>query len=224
MLHHTGATVAIGCRRHWPLSGAGPFADATAMPDPLSLQLDRYHDLGELVNACHDYLTRLLDWHQQALVERDAGLALGFWRLHEALLRLHVELEDAHLLATHAQVVERPAWPAAIYLAEHRKVLGMASAIGGELLDAAGGGLHRREVIALLDRQRSFKNLLEHHESREEQAMLPELAVALPGPAGVALGRPCRERWGELIGAQRQPLAALLAVLQSYPDGSAEGD
>ena len=189
------------------------------MSDRLTAPLDDSGDLRTVVGACHDYLARLLDWHQQAVVERDAGLAAGFWQLHRAMLRLHVELEDAHLLAAHAQAALQPTWATAVYLAEHRKLLAMADAIGAEIAGCGGRVLQRREVIAVLDRQRSFKNLIEHHEDREEKGLLPELAACLPVSVSEALTARCRQRWSPMIASQRQQLAGLLERLDCYPAG-----
>ena len=42
----------------------------------------------------------------------------------------------------------------------------------------------RRGLIGLIDRQRAFKGVLEHHEEREEIALLPELDKPCLVPTG----------------------------------------
>lgn len=45
-------------------------------------------------------------------------------------------------------------------------------------IDVAPGQARRRWIIQLLGDERTLKNVLEHHEEREEKGMLPELGLA----------------------------------------------
>lgn len=180
--------------------------------------------LAALVGACHDYLGELLALHQEALIERDLPLALELWQLHAAMLRGHIDLEDRVLLTAHARWVEEPAWATRVYRGEHRKILTMGEALGRRVAVADPG---RRAVIALLESERSFKHLLEHHEDREEQGLLPELESAAPGAELAVLDALCRPCWLEQMAGQAGGLerlrARLGAALAPSPGSSARG-
>jgi hypothetical protein len=111
----------------------------------------------------------------------DAGALLGRYR--DALV-LHMQFEEQHLFPAYAELPEQGRWAASLYVQEHRKIQ--------KLLEACSTGLEwlreqrldasqmRRNVIALIDREKTLKGLLEHHEAREEESMLPLLDAGAP--------------------------------------------
>lgn len=87
----------------------------------------------------------------------------------------------AHAATGAGPAVHAAAKPGAAAHAATGTAAGAASAIApgaGTMLDAAPGQARRRWIIQLLDDDRTLKNVLEHHEEREEKGMLPELGLA----------------------------------------------
>jgi hemerythrin-like domain-containing protein len=169
------------------------------------------------VHRFHQYLDELLHLHQESLLERDTVLALEFWQLHVQMLRLHIELEEEWLLPALERSVVKPAWGANIYRAEHGKILSL-----GDKLNQAISSLHdigpgRRALITLLDKQRSYKNVLEHHEEREEKGLLPELDAALSAREIHQLNSACGKCWDDLYQKQRHTVTRLSRRLDAYP-------
>ncbi len=168
------------------------------------------------VSCYHKYLQELLLLQQEALLERDIGLALGFWQLHRQMLQLHVHLEEELFLPALEQFVASPSWEPAIYRAEHARVLAMGDKLGKLLLGYSETGLQRRAVIGLLDKQRSYKNLLEHHEEREEKALLCELDCGLDSEQRLHFNSVCAQSWQVLYQKQSPLVARLTSQLDKY--------
>jgi hemerythrin-like domain-containing protein len=169
------------------------------------------------VNCYHQYLRELLLLQQEALLERDIGLALGFWQLHRQMLQLHIHLEEELLLPALEKAVANPNWSADIYRAEHTKVLDLGEKLGQSLMAYSETGLQRRAAITLLDKQRSYKNLLEHHEEREEKALLPELDEVLDASQLIRVNNVCAESWQVLYQKQLPLVSRLASQLDNYP-------
>jgi hypothetical protein len=168
------------------------------------------------VHTYHQYLEELLHLHQEALVERDMELALGFWQLHAQMLRLHIQMEEELLLLALERVVTAPAWRADIYRLEHVKVLDLADKLDRLLGQLRHTRPDRRTLIELLDKQRSYKNVLEHHEEREEKGMLPELDAALSAAELVQINKVCAESWQALFQQQLVVVTGLTGRLDAY--------
>ena len=115
--------------------------------------------------------------HQEALLEQDWGKAQARYAAFHTLLKNHIELEDRVLLPLHQQL-EKPQWRSLVYTAEHDKVLEIAQIMAERIAapKPEDKGQRLRWIIKLIDDERSLKNLLEHHNEREEKGMLPELA------------------------------------------------
>jgi hemerythrin-like domain-containing protein len=125
----------------------------------------------------HRLLAQLLTMHQEALLIDDMVLALNVFDLFTEALQRHLDVENHLLLPLHRTLVQEYRWSSMVYEKEHDKLLQMAARIRRELagLGALQGRARRLAVLEQLDYQRSFKSVMEHHEEREEQALLPEL-------------------------------------------------
>lgn len=164
-------------------------------------------ELGNRILADHREREELLLLHQEALIEQDLALALARYEEFLLLLRAHVGMENRDVLPLHAQV-QQPRWRTQVYALEHDKILELAEMLherlrkattdpavmfcGEETRPHAGnaaaaalddvvadpGPARRRWIIRLLDDERTLKNVLEHHEEREEKGLLPELGLA----------------------------------------------
>jgi len=130
-----------------------------------------------LTTPFHRLLAQLLTMHQEALLIDDMVLALNVFDLFADALQRHLGVENNLLLPLHRTLVKAHRWQQLVYEKEHDKLLQMAARIRRELalLAAMQGRVRRLALLEVLDYQRSFKSVMEHHEEREEQALLPEL-------------------------------------------------
>ncbi len=129
--------------------------------------------------AEHQEMDELFLQHQEALLEQDWARAQARYAAFHTLLKNHIELEDRVLLPLHQQL-EKPQWRSLVYTAEHDKVLEIAQIMADRIAapKPEDKSQRLRWIIKLLDDERSLKNLVEHHNEREEKGMLPELAAA----------------------------------------------
>lgn len=150
--------------------------------------------LTNTVCSFHARLNDLFEWQQEAIVEKKFDLACQLFELYYQLMDDHVHLENTLLLPAHASL-NSTRWPSTLYRHEHDKIL--------TLLDRAMQQLRniqqtsqapRRMVITLLDYQRTLKNVLEHHEQREEQGILSELTEQDREHA-LQLALQCQQHW-----------------------------
>jgi len=178
-----------------------PLATDTA---PLLNVLDHYHQRLENLFLCQ----------QEALVEQRFELASQILTHYQALLSAHIQLENSLLLPLHEKV-EKPRWASSLYQREHEKILTLlARAI--EKLNAAQseeGRSLRRLVIELLDYQRTLKGVLEHHEQREQQGLVPELSATLDLSEEVRLATQLEALWQQDFAERQDALNALLTQL-----------
>jgi len=178
-----------------------PLATDTA---PLLNVLDHYHQRLENLFLCQ----------QEALVEQRFELASQILTHYQALLSAHIQLENSLLLPLHEKV-EKPRWASSLYQREHEKILTLlARAI--EKLNAAQseeGRSLRRLVIELLDYQRTLKGVLEHHEQREQQGLVPELSATLDLSEEVRLATQLEALWQQNFAERQDALSGLLTQL-----------
>lgn len=162
-----------------------------------------------LVALFHREIDDTLLLHQEALLLADHALASEAFALVQAQLRAHIEVEDRLLLPLAPQVRER--FAPGVYAAEHGKILALLDATAGRLaaLDVAD----RRAVIALLDQERVLKNVVEHHETREEQGLLPGLDAGLDQQVRAPLLAAMAADWYAVRRNLGPRLAALRAAL-----------
>jgi hemerythrin-like domain-containing protein len=117
--------------------------------------------------------------HQEALLLQQTQLAQDLLKLYRQVLSEHMDLEDNLLLAQHHAGIGEPRWATRIYAEEHGKIRHMLKELTHRLNQSSV--THRRRwIIEILDYERLLKNVLEHHEEREEEGLLKELDNALP--------------------------------------------
>lgn len=171
--------------------------------------------LDTLLHHYHCYLQALFELQREALIERDGQLAVAFADLHRQMLMCHVETEDALMLPLLAQLGKSVRWTPDVYLLEHRKIIKLSDRLI-EQLRSVDERLTRRQSLRLLDERHALMHLLEHHEQREEEAMVVELQA---GAAGQRLDNVVREaarRWQALAQRQEQTVAACRRNLSAY--------
>lgn len=133
--------------------------------------------LSRRIVAEHAEMDELLLQHQEALLEQDQARAQERYAAFHQLLKAHIALEDSTLAPLHQQLPQ-PQWRTLVYTAEHEKILQIAQLMAERIAAPlpADSSARLRHIIKLIDDERSLKNLVEHHNEREEKGMLPELA------------------------------------------------
>lgn len=124
----------------------------------------------------HQELEELFFLHQEALLDFDYPEAIARFNRYRSGLMLHMGHEEQWLLPIFERIGEIKRWPPKLYYGEHEKMrlfLGKM-ALRLEAL-AAEGSPARRQLLALLDLQTSFKHLCDHHDIRERESFFPVL-------------------------------------------------
>ncbi len=132
-----------------------------------------------VIARCHRQLSNLFFRHQEAILVDDLPRAIesleNFTEAHD----LHKDFEDQQLIPQLAKLDDPGGWPASLYGQEHDKIEALLSRLRTHLVRLNAQGLtgteRRAALIELLDREKSFKGLCEHHQEREETGMLPAL-------------------------------------------------
>jgi len=135
--------------------------------------------LKSVIAQCHQQLGQLFFVHQEAVLLAELPRAIETLRQFTEAHDLHKNFEDEHLLTRLAELDDPGDWPASLYGHEHNKINDLLMQLNEDLsqLNAQEltGTALRAELIELLDREKSFKGLCEHHQEREEAGMLPAL-------------------------------------------------
>ncbi len=138
----------------------------------------------------HDRLQETFALHQEALLDRDLGTARARLEEFEREIRGHIRHEDEVLLPLYRERGgEAPGAGVDLFLAEHRKIEAFLEELRERLAVLAHRVPGKRDVLALLDREATFKGLLDHHDRRERNALYPALERATtPRERAVLLG------------------------------------
>lgn len=145
----------------------------------------------------HRALDEYLWCHQEALLEQDLPLAREWFALFREVFEAHIRQEDAVLLPRCEALGLAGQWPLLVYRKEHEKIAGLLDRTSAMLEQLPGGhhAMPRRNILQLLDYQRTLKNVIEHHEEREEKGLLPELDAALDPGERERLALDCAAVW-----------------------------
>lgn len=149
-------------------------------------------------DEAHEELEELFLRHQDALVSKGREEALRRLEFFETRLRLHLRLEEEHLLPA----LERGAadgaavtFTAEFYLLEHKKMLDLLAGVSAALVGLPAGRVAPRAVVEILDREWMFKNLMDHHVRREHSTLFPELLGMLDRDTTDSMLAHCRREW-----------------------------
>ena len=131
------------------------------------------------IASCHVELEQLFFRHQEAVLTGDLPAAQEALRRYAVAHDLHKRFEDEHLFPKLAELDDPGSWPLKIYVHEHDKIEARLEQITTTLNDLIERELHgtelRMALITLLDLEKSYKGLIEHHQEREEAGLLPAL-------------------------------------------------
>ena len=135
--------------------------------------------LTEVITRCHQGLDEFFLLHQESVLLQSFDEAIQLLNCFKELHHLHMAFEDEKLIPKLGALGDLGRWTASLYSDEHGKVQALMKKTEDDLLSLSKGDLSgralRREVIAFLDKEKTFKGLREHHQEREEAGILPEL-------------------------------------------------
>ncbi len=161
--------------------------------------------LVSLIHRQHLDLRELFARHQEALLQAGFDEA-SYWLDHFiSTQRSHMQIEENYLFPMFAKLEHQSKWDVSLYEKEHKKINKLMQDTKQDLQwlieqELADSDL-RRNIIALLDKQKTLKGLNEHHEEREEDAMLKELEQQLDERALKVLTTDIKFDWAEVMGA-----------------------
>lgn len=158
-----------------------------------------------LIQQQHTDLRELFACHQEALIQAEFDEALRWLKHYADCQRSHMQIEERYLFPLFAKIERQSRWDVTLYEKEHQKlekllqdtIHDLNELIEMELSDSD----RRRNIIALIDKQKTLKGLNEHHEDREETAMLQELEQQLEAQALKFLVSDIKFTWAEVKAA-----------------------
>lgn len=131
----------------------------------------------------HAAIAELLKRHQEALVGFELSNALGELEEFARRLRRHIRLEEDILLPAYEALGPAPrGGKAEIFFDEHRKIEGKVADLLSSVRGLSAGSTPRSAVIALIEKEARLKEILNHHEQREEMFMIRALGKSLGAP------------------------------------------
>ncbi len=135
--------------------------------------------LAEHMLAHTDLLERFEE-HQCALIGLELGRASGLLAEFACHLRMHRDGEEEFVLPVYRELdLKLEGGSVEFFQSEHEKLgwwlAEMRREVDGLLELARGRSLVPRDVLPLLDRQATFKHLLDHHDKREANILYPAL-------------------------------------------------
>jgi hemerythrin-like domain-containing protein len=164
--------------------------------------------------SIHIRLEAHFAWHQELLLDRRLPEAKRALVAYAELLELHMRHEEERLLPIYTRVEPSARFPLALFTGQHQRLR--------ELLQASLLRLSALEnqhppaaqaVIELLDHERTYKHLNEHHDGAERQALFPALDRLASAEEQARLLSDCTSEWnalearwvqaGALVGAAR---------------------
>lgn len=135
--------------------------------------------LKSVIARCHRDLNTLFFLHQEAVLIGEMSAAIDSLQRFAEAHKLHKEFEDEHLLKRLAEIDDPGDWPTSLYKHEHSKIDDTLKRVEENIRRLQARKLNGTAlnfgIIEILDREKSFKGLCEHHQEREEAGMLPAL-------------------------------------------------
>jgi hypothetical protein len=171
--------------------------DDAASGEPV-LKLSRLLEL-------HRELDELFLSHQERLLESELASAAALLDAHSAFFELHAKHEEELLLPVYVRLPFLPRFSVELYTGQHRKMRELLS-LARRRLDAieGNGSARRRQIIALLDLETTYKHLSEHHDGAERAGLFSVLDASADPKLHAELTQRCFDEWGELEKAMQQ--------------------
>jgi hemerythrin HHE cation binding domain-containing protein len=164
--------------------------------------------LVEIINQQHLELRELFARHQEMLLQGNFEAA-GVWlEQYDVCQKAHMKIEENYLFPEFEKIERSTKWDVSLYQKEHDKIKQLYSNVVDDLNWLSEQQLNetdqRRNIIALLDKEKTLKGLNEHHEEREEEALLKELDEKLEQRTLKELKLDIKLTWAEVIASIKE--------------------
>ena len=127
---------------------------------------------------------------------REAELALV---RYVRLLTLHMRHEEELLLPLYGRTEPPRRYPLVLFTGQHQRMRELLAALQERVSALASQSrVQSRDVIELLDSERTYKHLSEHHDGAERQALFPTLDRALASAEELSRVERCLSEWLDL--------------------------
>ena len=161
--------------------------------------------LVKLIQQQHIDLRELFARHQEALIQAEFEEARRWLQHFADFQRSHMQIEEQYLFPLFEKIERQSQWDVSLYEKEHQKIEKLMQDTINDLnwlmeQELTDSDL-RRNIIALIDKQKTLKGLNEHHEDREETAMLKELEDQMEEQALRFLVSDIKFTWAEIKAA-----------------------
>lgn len=164
--------------------------------------------LVEIIQKQHLEIRELFARHQEALLQGLFDEASTWLEYFNVCQTAHMQIEEKMLLPEFARIERKTKWDVSLYQKEHEKISKLYDNVVQDLNCLIEQELDesqlRRNIIALLDKEKTLKGLNEHHEDREEEAMLKELDEQLEERHLKELKLDINLTWAEVIASVRE--------------------
>ena len=164
--------------------------------------------LVDLIHKQHLDLRELFLRHQEFLLQGQFDEALNCLNHYDICHQAHAQLEERYLFPEFVNIERQSRWEVSLYEKEHEKITSLFENISKDLSWLSEQQLTesqtRRNIIALLDKEKTFKGLTEHHEEREEDGMMKELDEQLENNHIKQLDSDIKEIWVEVLDVIKQ--------------------
>jgi hemerythrin HHE cation binding domain-containing protein len=164
--------------------------------------------LVEIISQQHLELRELFMRHQEALLQGDFEEAIECLNTFKIFLSAHMKIEENYLFPEFVKIERASKWDVSLYEKEHDKINQLYNNIAEDLEWLSEQDLTdsqtRRNIIALLDKEKTLKGLNEHHEEREEEALLKELDEQLEQRQLKELKLDINLTWVEVVASVRE--------------------
>jgi len=139
----------------------------------------RFDPIAALCNE-HNMLTSNFALHQASLVNHAWGRASRLFEQYKKQLERHIQLEEHYLIPHYDALKTHDQWPVRVYAAEHRRIERLTGELSEVFVEMPPDGMKPSHLIAILDAEKTLKNVLDHHHRREELAMFDALRHGIP--------------------------------------------
>ena len=159
--------------------------------------------LVDIIHKQHLDLRELFMRHQEFLLQGQFDDALTSLTHYDVCHQVHARLEERYLFPEFVKIERQSRWDVSLYEKEHEKIESQFENISEDLNWLGEQQLNdshlRRNIIALLDKEKTFKGLTGHHEEREEDGMLKELDEQLDQSLINELISDLKFTWAEVV-------------------------
>jgi hemerythrin HHE cation binding domain-containing protein len=167
--------------------------------------------LVEIIHQQHLEIRELFARHQEALLQSKFEEARNCLNNFNIFQKAHMQIEEKYLFPKFAKIKKTSRWDVSLYEKEHDKISKLYNNISNDLdwlsEQELGESDKCRNIIALLDKEKTLKGLSEHHEEREEEAMLKELDEQLEQRQLKELKLDIKLTWAEVVASVSETTA-----------------